>query len=70
LLFDHHDKEHSASAPSADPGYSPAIDAVAQSSGLGEPQELGPDIHGSCVALRGQTVKAQAFMEFATDIWT
>ena len=24
----------------------------------------------SCMALRGQTVKAQAFKEFNTDIWT
>jgi hypothetical protein len=26
---------------------------------------LGMDLHGSCMALREQTIKAQAFMEFA-----
>ena len=37
FLFDHYHKEDAASVPTADPGYPPAIDAVAQRGGLGEP---------------------------------
>jgi hypothetical protein len=70
LSFDHHHKQHAASVPSADPGYPPAIDPVAQRDRLCEPEELGPDFHASCMALHRRTVKAQALMEFATDIWT
>ena len=44
--------------PAADPGYPPAIDPVAQRDGLGEPQELGADVHASCMALLARTVKA------------
>jgi hypothetical protein len=38
---------------------------------LGEPQELGLHLHSDpSMALHRRTVNVQAFMEFATDIWT
>jgi hypothetical protein len=41
----HHDEKYLPTIPSAEPTYSPAIDAIAQGSRLEEPQELGLKFH-------------------------
>jgi hypothetical protein len=42
----HHDEEHSAFVPAAEPAHSPIIDTIAQGNRLAKPKELCLYVHG------------------------
>jgi len=43
----HHDEEHAAFVPAADPAHSPIIDAIAQRHRPAKPKELCLNVHGN-----------------------
>jgi hypothetical protein len=57
--LDHHNEDHSAFVPTANPAHPPFIDAVADSNGLEQSQKLGLNFHRNpSITLLGWTVKA------------
>jgi hypothetical protein len=59
MPLDHHNKEHPALVPSADPAHAPVIDAIGKGHWFEQAEKLGFNFHGNAwMALAGGTVKA------------